>query len=137
MSFSTQNVKVGVGVIVKKDNKILLGKRKGSHGEGYWAFPGGHLDFGESLFDCALREVSEEVGIKIKNLQEFDFTNDFFEKENKHYITIFVSADYDFGDVKILEPNKCSEWNWFDIENLPTPLFVPIENLLKKKNKML
>lgn len=127
------NVRVGVGVIIKKEGKVLFGKRKSSHGEGYWAFPGGHLDFGENIFDCALREIEEEVGIKVKNLKEFDFTNDFFEKENKHYITIFISADYESGEVELKEPNKCDGWEWFDLKNFPEPLFLPIQNLLKKK----
>ena len=60
--------KVGVGVIIIKDGKVLLGKRKNAHGEGSWSFPGGHLEFNEELFDCAKREVLEETGIKIKNL---------------------------------------------------------------------
>ena len=41
--------KVGVGVIVRKGDKFLLGKRQGAHGEGTWAFAGGHLEFGEII----------------------------------------------------------------------------------------
>jgi 8-oxo-dGTP diphosphatase len=50
---------VGVAAIVTKNGKVLLGKRKGAHGEGSWAFPGGHLEFNESIEDCAKREVFE------------------------------------------------------------------------------
>ena len=42
--------RVGIAAIVKKDNKVLLGKRKGSHGSGAWNFPGGHLEFFETLY---------------------------------------------------------------------------------------
>ena len=45
--------KVGVGVIVRREGRILLGKRKGSHGENTWAPPGGHLEFMESVEECA------------------------------------------------------------------------------------
>lgn len=127
-----QRPRVGVGVIVIKDGKFLLGKKKGVHGEGSWSFPGGHLEFGESLENCAIREVVEETGIKIKNIRKFSYTNDIFFKENKHYITCFFLADYDSGDVKILEPNKCEKWDWFEWENLPKPLFIPLQNLLKE-----
>lgn len=123
--------RVGVGVIVKKDNKVLLGKRIGSHGSQTWNFPGGHLEFGESVFDCARREVAEETSLTIKNLTYGPYTNDIFERENKHYITCFVIADYKSGQPQILEPNKCLQWDWFVWNNLPHPLFLPTQNLLK------
>lgn len=124
--------KVGLGVIIKKEGKVLLSKRKGSHGEGTWSFPGGHLEFGETLEECACREVLEETGIHIKNIKEASFTNDVFKKEQKHYVTIFVTADYSSGEVEILEPNKCEAWEWFDWKSLPMPLFLPIVNLIKQ-----
>jgi 8-oxo-dGTP diphosphatase len=126
--------KVGIGVFIIKDGKVLLGKRKNAHGAGAWAFPGGHLEFGESWEDCAKREISEEIGITIKNIRFGAVTNDIFEKEEKHYITIFLLADYDAGEVQILEPEKCEKWKWFEWKEskLPTPLFIPIQNLLKQ-----
>ena len=125
--------KVGVGVIVCKDGKVLFGKRKGSHGSETWSLPGGHLEFSEEIFDCAQREVLEETGIEIKNLKLGPYTNDFFQKEDKHYITLYVIADYASGTVEIKEPNKCEEWRWVNWTELPTPLFTPIQNLLKSK----
>lgn len=123
---------VGVGAIVKKDGKVLLGKRINTHGEGAWCFPGGHLEYFESIFDCAKREVREEAGIEITNLQTSTFTNDFFEKEKKHYITLYVLSDYSSGKVKVCEPKKCERWEWFSWTELPFPLFIPLQNLLKQ-----
>jgi 8-oxo-dGTP diphosphatase len=127
--------KVGIGVCIIKDNKVLFGKRKNSHGDGTWCFPGGHLEFGESWEECAIRETMEETGLKIKNIRFSTATNDFFEKENKHYITIFMLADYNSGEVKVMELDKCEKWDWFEWEEnkLPQPLFVPQQNLLKQK----
>lgn len=124
--------RVGVGVIIKKDGKVLFGKRKGSHGAGDWCCPGGHLDFKESFEDCAIRETAEETGIKIKNIKFGAVTNDFFQNEDKHYITISIVADYDSGDVEIKEPDKCEEWGWFEWNSLPEPLFISTQNLLKQ-----
>lgn len=132
MDSEKQRPKIGVGVIIKNNGKILLGKRKGSHGEGMWSLPGGHLEFNETIEDCAERETMEETGIKIKNIKKAYFTNDLFSKEEKHYVTLFVTSDYDSGEVKIMEPEKCDGWDWFDWDNLPKPLFLPIENLLKE-----
>ena len=126
-----QYPKVGVGVIVVKDGKILIGKRKNAHGEGTWAFPGGHLHFGESWEDCARGEVKEETGIEIGNLTLACTTNDIFPKESKHYITIYMRADWVSGEPRVLEPDKCEGWEWHPWDNLPSPRFIPLQNLLK------
>jgi 8-oxo-dGTP diphosphatase len=127
-----QRPKVGVGVIIKKDGKVLFGKRKGSHGEGTWSLPGGHLEFRETLEECAKREVLEETGLEIVNIKQETFTNDIFPEEQKHYITAYMTADYSLGEVKIMEPDKCTEWRWVAWDALPEPLFIPISNLLKQ-----
>jgi 8-oxo-dGTP diphosphatase len=123
---------VGIGVCVIKDGKVLLGKRKNTHGEGTWCFPGGHLEFNESWENCAKRETLEEVNLQIKNIRFATATNDIFPAENKHYITIFVTAEYDSGELKLMEPGKCETWDWFDWNNLPQPLFESEVNLCKQ-----
>lgn len=126
------SIGVGIGVLIINDQKqILLGKRKNAHGEGTWSGPGGHLDFGESWEDCAKREVMEEVGIEIGNVRFGSATNDIFLEEGKHYITIFMVADYISGEVTVCEPDKCESWEWFDFDNLPSPLVLWLQNLLK------
>jgi len=133
--FITERPKVGVGAIVVNDDKILLGKRKNAHGDGSWSFPGGHLEFGESVEDCAARETLEETGIKIKNIRQATFTNDIFEKEQKHYITLFMISEYDSGKLQNMEPEKCEKWDWFSWDKLPSPLFIPIQNLIRQGYK--
>ncbi|WP_312464265.1 nucleotide triphosphate diphosphatase NUDT15, partial [Pantoea endophytica] len=79
---------VGIGVLVFRDGKLLLGQRKGSHGAGDWSAPGGHLEFGESPEACARREVLEETGLQLGKLQNGAFVSDVFPEVNKHYITL-------------------------------------------------
>ncbi len=126
--------KVGLSVIVIKEESVLLGKRKGSHGNGSWNFPGGHLEHFEEIKDCARREVMEETGLDIELIDKYSIatTNDFFRKENKHYITIFLRGQYLGGQPVNKEPNRCDGWEWYNWNNLPTPLFLPIQNLLKQ-----
>ena len=125
--------KVGVGVIIIKDNKVLLGKRKGAHGPGTWCFPGGHLELNEEVEDCAQRETQEETGITVKNVRRATaFTNDIHKSEGRHYITLFVISDYASGEAQVKEPEKCERWEWFSWDKLPEPLFLPIQNLMKQ-----
>lgn len=125
--------KVGMAVIVIKDKKVLLGKRKNvGIGKGTWGFPGGHLEENESFEGAVKREVLEETGMKIKNLRFVTATNDIFTKEKKHYVTLFLLAEHVSGSPKVLEPEKCEKWNWFEWKKLPSPLFLPVKNLLKQ-----
>ncbi|MBQ4797652.1 NUDIX domain-containing protein [Pseudoalteromonas sp. MMG006] len=123
-------VRVGVAVIIMRENTILLGERIGAHGANTWATPGGHLEFGESIEQCAMREVFEETGLNVSKITKLDYTNDIFTAENKHYITLYVKADYESGEPVLKEPNKCIQWRWYDINNLPTPLFTSLKNYL-------
>jgi len=123
--------RVGVGIVVVKDGKVLLGKRKSSLGIGNWAFAGGHLEFGESVEDCAKRELAEETGLQALSLILGPWTNDLIEN-NKHYITLFVFVNAFHEKPQLLEPDKCAGWHWFDWDALPSPLFPPIRSLIQK-----
>lgn len=121
--------KIGVSVLLMKKSYILLGKRKNSHGTGTWGFPGGSLEFRETVTSCAIREVYEEVGIKINNLSFLGFTNDFFTQDNLHYVTFFMLARLAENDtIRVMEPDKCEEWSFYLKDNLPSPLFLPVKN---------
>src|SRR5215469_6073810 len=92
---------VGVAVIIRNGDRILLMKRQNSHGAGTWAVPGGHLEYGEAPEECAIREVEEEVGVSIINPTFRTITNDIFEEEGKHYITIWMEGTYVSGEARI------------------------------------
>lgn len=124
--------KVGVGVFIKKDGKYLVGKRKNAHGAGCWSLPGGHLEGGESFESCCERETLEETGITIFNIKPLTFTNDIFSEVNKHYVTLFFKAEYLSGEVQLMEPDKCEGWEWLALNDIPKPMFLPLENLIKQ-----
>ncbi len=123
--------KVGVGVAVISEGKVLLGKRKGSHGEGCWSFAGGHLEFGETVEECAKREVWEETGLLATSILLGPWTNNVIEG-TKHYVTLFVFVDRFTGELELKEPHKCEGWHWFEWGQLPTPLFPPVAHLIEK-----
>lgn len=126
---------VGVLVILRYNDNVLLGKRKGSHGHGEWSFPGGHLEMNETIEECGKREVFEETGIKIMNtsISNSEYTNDMFQKDNKQYITLYQKYIMNEPTTpELLEPEKCFEWKWFHIDHLPEPLFLCVKNYLIK-----
>ena len=125
-----QKPKVGIGVMIFKDGKILLAKRKSAHGTGEYAFPGGHLEYMESFEDCAKRETREEAGIEITNIR-FQLVANIFEYAPKHYVHINLMADWLSGEPTVLEPEKSENWGWYDIDNLPTPLFKTIPRTIE------
>lgn len=126
----SQEVRVGVAAVILREGRVLLGERIGSHGAYTWATPGGHLEWGESIEECAKRETLEETGLVVSGFEKLSFTNDIFEKENKHYITLFVVASDVSGEPQVTEPDKCKQWKWFKLDELPKPLFLPLTNLL-------
>jgi 8-oxo-dGTP diphosphatase len=136
-------VRVGVGVMILKDNKVLLGKRHEDpekadselHGEGKWTLPGGKIDFEEKIEDCARREVLEETGLKINKIKLVSVTNDI--AYDNHFVTIgFLCEDF-FGNEKVMEPEEITKWKWFSLNELPKPIFLPslklINNYLENK----
>ena len=139
MSDTNKKPGVGFGIMLFKDNKVLLGKRhedpeKASsllHGEGTWTMPGGKLHFKEDLEEAACREVFEETGIKIRKekLKMISVTNDIVE--DAHFVTIgFLCEDFE-GEVKVMEPDEITKWKWFELNNLPSPIYFPSEKILK------
>lgn len=142
MTENKPKVGVGLGVMLFKKGKILLGKRHGNpnkadselHGEGTWTMPGGKLEYGESFEDCAKREVYEETGIILNKIKIICVNND--KNKYAHFITVGVFSDKFSGEPKIKEPDEIVEWQWFGLNDLPAPLFFPsakvIENYRKK-----
>ncbi|MDP2637065.1 MAG: NUDIX domain-containing protein [bacterium] len=125
-----QRTRTAVGVMILKDGKILLAKRKTSHGAGEYAFPGGHLEYMEMFEDCARRETKEECGIAIQNIR-FQFVANLKLYAPKHYTHIGMIADWESGEPEILEPEKAEEWGWYELDKLPQPMFKSCELALE------
>ena len=125
-----QDPKVGVGIIITKDNHVLLMKRKGVHGTGAWSTPGGHLDFGESPEQCAAREAKEEVGLDVVDIRFRAVTNDVFDSTGRHYITIWMEAETWVGEPVLNAPYESDTIQWFSWHALPQPLFIPLQHLI-------
>lgn len=138
-----KKIGVGFGVMMVRDGKVLLGKRHSDQtkassaldGEGTWTMPGGKLQYGETFEEGVKREVGEETGIIVREATVIGINNDI--GTHAHFVTLgFLSTDFE-GEPRVLEPNEIIEWNWFELDNLPSPLYFPsakvIENYQQKR----
>ena len=134
MTNNNPNPRVGIGVLIQNDKgEVLLGERMGSHGEGEWCFPGGHLDFGETIFNTAKRETLEETGLEVDEFELISVADElqYIKTDNKHYLNIGIRAKYKGGEARVMEPNKCKEWKWFSLDNLPEKLLEGTKLIIK------
>lgn len=118
---------VGVGVMILKEGRVLLGRRKGAHGAGEYAFPGGKLENLEDILVCARRETLEECGVEFKDAH-VHYVSNVKEYAPKHYLHIGVIAEWASGEPTAMEPEKCEAWGWYPLDALPSPMFIPCAN---------
>ena len=133
MVTNKDDIKQGVGVWMFNPNgQVLMGLRLSKHGFNTWSAPGGKPEAKESLIDTAIRETFEETGIVLKPhmIKPFAITDDLFP--DSHYLTTHYRVDNISSVPMVMEPNKCKEWRWFDINKLPKNLFLSAQNLLKQ-----
>lgn len=112
--------KVTVGLILIKEDRVLLIKRKNTgYMDGMYAFVAGHVEKGESLKQAMIREANEEAGIKIDE-NDIEFVCLIRDgKKNDEYINFYFKAYKYSGDIKIAEEDKCEEITWTRIEDIP------------------
>jgi 8-oxo-dGTP diphosphatase len=91
--------------------------------------PGGKLDFGEKLEQGAARELLEETGMILGKSKVICLNEDIIE--TAHFLTVgFFSEDFS-GEPKVMEPDEITEWGWFDLNDLPEPVFFPSAKILE------
>jgi 8-oxo-dGTP diphosphatase len=135
--------RAGCGVMVVRNNKVLLGRRHSDpkkadsqlHGEGTWTMPGGKLHFGETFEESGKRELLEETGIKGKNFKVISVTNDIVS--DAHFVTIGLLCQEFVGEPRVMEPDEITVWKWFSFGKLPERIFPPSFKMIKNyKNKV-
>ncbi len=121
MSNERFTLRAAVYLILIRDSKVLLARRfKTGWMDGKYSLIAGHLDGNESVFDAMLREAFEEAGIKVhkKDLRPIKVLHR-ISSDHMEYMDFFFIAEKWEGEPKILEPHKCDDMSWFQVNNLP------------------
>ena len=132
---------VGVGtamLVLNRTNQLLLGLRKGAHRAGHWSFPGGWLDRADTeTVQAAIRETLEETGLTVHVAKPFCWVTEDHPSIETRTVTLYHVTDYYgwVGEPKVMEPNKCERWEWFDLDNLPSPLFPGLADAIEQYKK--
>lgn len=123
--------------VIRKDDKILIAQRNSDSflESNKWEFPGGKIEFLEHPKDCLVREIKEELDIKITVDRIFSTNSHIYTKGTKKYHVIILAflADYVSGDLKNIE---CQDSKWVSLSELKEYVFAEadeaiIEELLK------
>lgn len=102
-------------VIDKRNNKVLVQDRI----KGGWtgvAFPGGHIEKGESIVDSAIREIKEETGLTISNLEVCGIKDWYIPDDNKRYI-VFLFKTYSY-EGNLIDHGEEGNVFWHNIDEL-------------------
>lgn len=108
-------------IITNEEGNILLQRRQGTKlWPGFLALPAGHIDEGENAYEAAVREAREELGIEIAIEDIIDtFVANRKNKSLPSYFDVYFEISKYKGEIKINEPEKCSELIWCNPNDLP------------------
>ena len=116
---------VGVGaLILDEQGRVFLARRGplAKNERGLWEFPGGSVEFGETLAQALVREIREEYDFEIEVGQLLDVVDHILSEEGQHWVSPTYLARYVSGEPRIMEPGKCTELGWFELDQVPTEL---------------
>ncbi|MEQ8964345.1 MAG: NUDIX hydrolase [Azospirillaceae bacterium] len=106
--------RVGVGVVVRHEGRLLLIKRGKPPGVGQWSLPGGSLELGETLFACAEREAMEETGITVRATGVLTAVDNIVRDADGrvafHYTIVDVLADWVAGEPVAADDALDARW---------------------------
>ncbi len=105
------------GVIIERDEKVLLVKRKYPPFKGDWSLPAGFIEYGESPRDCAIREVYEETGLEVELSSLFGVYSGQDDPRTHAVLVVYLA-----GDVKgeLAAGDDAGEAEFFGEKEIPS-----------------
>ena len=115
---NNRSIRIRIGVIIVQDDKILLIEHI-KNGHSYWLIPGGGLNYGETIEECAKREMKEETNLDI-SLNKFLFSSETIAPDgSRHIVNLFFLGEITGNSEMIVG----------DEERLKSLVFVPVRDL--------
>jgi len=124
---------VGCGAFIVNDKReVLLTKRapKSKNEVGTWNKIGGAIEFGETVVEALQREVAEEIGVKLKDIEFLSYTDHIIPNEKQHWVGLNFIARIKEGEPTNLEPRRNEQMRWFEFDNIPNNLAIPTKDSL-------
>jgi 8-oxo-dGTP diphosphatase len=116
---------LGVGAVVyDRDGLVFLARRgpAARNEAGRWEFPGGTVEFGETMADAVVREFREEYAMTVEVVEQLGAADHILPGEGQHWVSVSFVARHAGGEPRIVEPEKCTAIGWFAVDALPEPL---------------
>ncbi len=113
---------LGVGLAILRDGKLLLYRRRKAPEAGFWNIVGGKVDHMEPAEQAARREAEEETGLSIGAIGFLAATEQIIDADRQHWVSLLYRTEDFSGEARLTEPDKLSEFGWFDLDALPEPL---------------
>lgn len=111
-------IPVGVFIMLRQNNQVLLQLRQNCSFAGHWGFVGGHLDGNKQIATAAIREVKEEIGVQIYP-EDLVLKTICHSNQGVEYLQFYFECRKWTGDIQNLEPDKCAKLEWYSWDNLP------------------
>ncbi|MBN2367538.1 NUDIX hydrolase [Candidatus Woesearchaeota archaeon] len=109
-------------VLAVWDKKILLIQRKQEPAKGYWALPGGYVDWDETAEECARREFKEETGCTTENLELLGIYSDPKRDDGRQNVTLCYLTRLENNPKTKFDKEEISDLRWFSLDDLPEKL---------------
>lgn len=130
-------IRVWIWSLAVKDWKVLYWLRKSKHWQWSYSPPWGHLEYGETIEDCAVRELYEESWLvaKPEDVIVYCTLNEIYPNNEKHYVNITTFITNFTWIPQVKEPEKLESWDWMsweEIKKLWDKNFLPVQEFIKK-----
>lgn len=125
---------IGIFIMLKKNNSVLLQLRKNCSFAGNFGFVGGHLDGDEKIVDAAIREVKEEVGVDVLP-SDLVLKTICHSNKGKEYLQFYFECSKWNGEIENKEPDKCESLQWHDWNNIPENTCPYLKEAIDKVNQ--